>query len=785
MTTLLNAFAFALGAWYLQQQAALPSLSTAAAIIPIALLAWLVIRRRWPAARAISAITGLAVFAIAGFLWAAAVAHWKLSSQLPELWEGRDLRVVAVVAEMTYPGERVTRLVLDIEKTITPNAEVPPRIAVNWYEEMRAGSNADIPLRAGQRWTLTLRLRRPHANLNPHGFDSEAWMLEHGIRATGYVRREPGPVLVSESVWSATYAVERAREAIRGRLQTALTGRPYAGVITALAIGDQRSIPAHQWKVFTRTGVNHLMSISGLHITMVSSLVFALVLRLWRAWPRLALRLPALRAATGAGLVVAASYAALAGFAVPAQRTVFMLSVVAAALLSGWRWAPSAALGAALFVVVALDPMAPISAGFWLSFGAIAAIMLSVAGTGARVGWLRGWLRAQWAVTVALVPLLLALFQQVSIVSPFANAIAIPVVSLCVAPLALLGIVLPFDFIAISAHAIMAACMSLLEHLSQLPAVTWQQHAPPGWAIPLALAGAVWILLPRGFPARWAGTCLMLPLFLAPPPRPAAGELWLTLLDVGQGLAVVARTNNHALIFDAGPAYHEASDAGERIVVPYVRGEGIRALDAMVLSHDDLDHTGGASSVLAAIPVARLISSTPQRSGSGHAATPAERCESGQSWNWDGVRFEILHPNGNSYQVPRIKDNDRSCVLRMVSRFGSVLIPADIERRSERELLSSTASALQADVLVAPHHGSRTSSGEAFIAAVSPRLVLFAVGHRNPFGHPHPTVVARYYRNGVRALRSDISGAIILKFSASGIEVSTWRSLVPRYWHNQ
>ncbi|MGH8679044.1 MAG: ComEC/Rec2 family competence protein, partial [Burkholderiales bacterium] len=356
---------------------------------------------------------------------------------------------------------------------------------------------------------------------------------------------------------------------------------------------------------------------------------------------------------------------------------------------------------------------------------------------------------------------------------------------LCVAPLALLSVVLPFDWLAIAAHTVMSWCMWGLEALSRLPAATWRQHAPPWWAVPLALAGAGWILLPRGFPARWVGASLLLPLLLVPAPHPGDGELWITVLDVGQGLAVVVRTRNHSLLFDAGPAYAGSSDAGGRIVVPYLRGEGVRSLDAMLLSHDDLDHTGGAGSVLAAIPVARLLTSLPAPISVSGTDPSFERCEAGQQWTWDGVQFEILHPDRDSYNSSRVKDNDRSCVLRIGSNYGGALIPADIERRSEGELLRRAATGLKTDILLAPHHGSRTSSSEAFVAAVAPRLVVFAVGHRNPFGHPHPVVAMRYRQSGARLLRSDTAGAIILKLSARGTEAATWRSLAPRCWHDQ
>jgi competence protein ComEC len=721
---------------------------------------------------------------VAGFHWAAAAAYWKLGSGLPAQWEGRDVVIEGVVAEMPQRDARSTRVRFDVERTLTPGAYVPSRVALNWYDDdARTGPLAD-ELRAGQRWRLSVRLRRPHGSYNPHAFDLERWLLERDVRAGGYVQLSAPHTLVDQFVPRPKYFVERMREIVRAHLLAALEGRPYRGVVVALAVGDQQAIPREQWTLFSRTGVNHLMSISGLHITMIASLAFALVAAVWRRFGPLSSRVPAAQAATAVGLGAAIGYSLLAGFAVPAQRTIFMLTVVAVALWSGWRWPIATVLGLALALVAAFDPMSVTSPGFWLSFGAVAAIALAGAGRLARAGWIAALMRSQWAVTVALVPLLLALFQQVSIVSPLANAVAIPMVSLIVAPLALLAIVVPGDAVAQGAHSIMALCIALLQWLALTPGAAWQQHAPPAWTVAVAVCGAGWALLPRGFPARWLGAAAMLPVFLARPALPADGEVWITVLDVGQGLAAVARTRSHTLLFDAGPAYPGGGDAGERIVVPFLRGEGVRALDALMVSHDDLDHAGGALSVLSAMPVAQTLSSLAESHPVNTASPAARRCVAGQIWQWDGVEFEVLHPRADSYNVSRLKDNDRSCVLRIATRDGAALIAADIENRSEQMLLAHASAKLRADIVVAPHHGSRTSSGNAFVAATAPSIVVFPVGYRNRFGHPHPVVLARYRAAGARVLRTDISGALSFRLGSGAIDVEQWRFAQPRYWHN-
>lgn len=776
--TSLYLFALVAGAWLLQQQAVLPDLTGATALVPLAVL-WIVLARHSGAAsRALSHALAIVTFSAAGFFWAAAVGSWKLADDLPEIWEGRDVEISGVIAQMVQPNDRGVRFLLDVERAYTLNARIPSRISLMWYEN---DSEAPPDLHAGQRWRMAVRLHRPHGNANPDGFDFEAWMLERGIRAVGYIRAQPAPHLIEPLVWRPGYLLERAREAARKHLLEALGDRPYAGVIVALAIGDQQAIPPDQWQVFTRTGVNHLMSISGLHITMVASMVFLLVLRLWRRSETLVLKLPAVRAATVCGLVVALGYAALSGFAVPAQRTVYMLAVVAVALWSGWTASSIAILAAAAALVVVLDPMAVIAPGFWLSFGAVAVILFAGGSRIGRQGWFRAWAQTQWAVTLALVPFLLAMFQQVSLVSPVANAFAIPLVSLIVVPLALAASVLPLDWIAHAAHLVMAFCMLLLRALSDLPDAVWQQHAPAAWAVPIAVAGALWMLLPKGFPARWVGAVMMLPLFLWLPEKVSPGELRVTVLDVGQGLAVVVRTREHALLYDTGPAFTEQIDAGGRIVVPYLRAAGVSRLDGMIVSHDDSDHSGGALSVLQAMPVEWLASPLPQDHAIRMAATRSRFCNAGERWEWDGVSLEFLHPQPADYNDSGANDNDRSCVLRVVSPYGSLFLPGDIEKRSESRLLQSSGN-LRTDILIAPHHGSRTSSTPEFVHAAAPGLTVFSVGYRNRFGHPHPAVSARYRQAGSRTLRTDLSGALLIGMNPAGIEVQSWREVDRKYW---
>ena len=787
-----NIISFALGVCLLQQQARLPPLVWALLLLPLLWLWW----RLGPRAadgrggKVVAALLVSALFAGAGVFYAAAWAQLRLADRLAPQWEGVDLRVTGVVAGLPQPFERGARFDFDVEQVEPAQAHLPRRIALAWYSGTSREEFQDIAfIRAGERWRFSVRLRRPHGSANPHGFDYESWLLQRAIGATGYVR--PGDkARLDDLVPRPAYLIERGREILRERHWDTLAGYPYAGVLVALAIGDQNAIDARLWQLFARTGVSHLMSISGLHVTMVASLFAALVHWLWRRSLALTLALPARKTSALAGFLAALGYCLIAGFAVPAQRTLYMVGVVALALWANRISSVSRVLCLALLLVLLLDPWAVLAPGFWLSFGAVAVILYVATGrlrqehglvSGNR---LLQWGRIQWAITLALAPLLLVWFQQMSLVSPLANAVAIPLVSLLVTPLALAGSVLPLDFILDLAHAAMAGQIWFLEWCAGLPAAVWQQHAPAAWTVVLALAGCVWMLLPRGVPARWLGLPLMLPMFTVVPPGPAAGGLWLTVLDVGQGLAIFAQTERHALLYDAGPAYSAEADSGSRVILPFLRASGVARLDAMVISHDDNDHAGGAASVLSGLPVGVLYSSLSETHAAWRAATGYRLpCSAGQVWDWDGVRFETLHPTAGSYAIGMIKPNDRSCVLKLTTAHGAVLLTGDIEARSEEELLERAREQLRADVLVVPHHGSRTSSTDEFVAAVQPRWAVLPVGYRNRFGHPQEEAVERYRASGAQMLRTDSSGAVLVRLDGEGISVQSYRGLRRRYWY--
>jgi competence protein ComEC len=732
---------------------------------------------------------------VCGAMAGAGHAGWRAVAYahgaLRPAFEGRDLLVTGVVAEMPQRNDGGTRFRLDVESARWPGpgnpAEaaspvVPDRIALGWYAE----DLASVP-HAGERWRLTVRLKAPHGHRNPHGFDSELWMWEQGLHASGYVRtgtRDEAPARL-QATWR--HPVERAREAVRDAVFARVPDRAQAGVIAALVTGDQSAIDRAGWEVFRATGVAHLVAISGLHVTMFAWLAAHIVGWLWRRSTRLMLRVPAQQAALLGGVLLAALYALFSGWGVPSQRTVWMLATVALLRLAGrrWPWPHVWLLTAA--VVVAADPWALMQAGFWLSFVAVGVLFATDATDGSTPGDTRKggafrllqFFREQWVITLALTPLVLLLFQQVSLVGLLANAVAIPWVTLVVTPLAMLGAAAPpvWD---LAAHAVRLLAL-LLQWLAGLPWATLSMPAPPLWMAAVGVAGGALLAMRLPWTLRALGLPLLLPVLLWQAPRPAAGEFELLAADIGQGNAVLVRTATRSLLYDAGPRYSLESDAGHRVLVPLLRAYGER-LDLLMLSHRDIDHTGGAPAVLAVQPQAGVLSSI-EATHPLQALRPARRCEAGQRWSWDGVDFEVLHPFDTDYRS-FTRPNAVSCVLRIGNGRAAAVLAGDIERLQEAALVARVPQALRADVLLAPHHGSKTSSSDAFLDAVRPRIALVQAGYRNRFGHPAPEVVARYAQRDVQLVENTRCGAAHWT-SARPEHVGCERERRPRYWQHQ
>ena len=800
---------FVIGVVWLQIQAALPAQWIIGLLAAAAILAGLSVRLiRRPAFKIpVLAVCG----ALTGFVWAALFAQHYLAHELPKEWEGRDVHVVGTIDSLPYRFDQGVRFNFAVEQASTDDGAldvVPPKLALSWYAGFFGDDSRTVgDVKPGERWQLTVRLQRPHGNANPHGFDYEVWLLEQNLRATGHVRPDDSVLLknlrIDNFVVTFGNVVEHCRGWLRDRIVAALPDKEYAGVIVALVVGDQRAINQTDWQVFNRTGIGHLVSISGLHITMIAGLFAAIASALWRRSfftdARLPLILPAQKAAALAGAGIALLYVLLAGFGVPAQRTLYMLSVVAVALWLGRITSVSHVLCVALGVVVLLDPWAVLWPGFWLSFGAVAIILYASVGrtqlqSDAAPTRKERWIstlksagHTQYVVTIGLVPLTMLLFGQMSLVSPIANAVAIPLISFIVTPLALAGSVLPAPlcgWLLGLAHLMVEWLALVLAWLSSFPAAVWTAPVPAFWIFGSALTGTLWLLAPRGWPVRWLGFAGWLPLMLNVPTHPKQGEMRVTAFDVGQGMALLVETRHHRLLYDTGPFYSPQSDGASRVILPYLKARGIDALDGVIVSHSDNDHSGGALSIFDAIKVGWVASSLSYASPIVKAAPGHRRCIAGQAWSWDGVQFDMLHPTAVSYDSSKWKPNARSCTLKITAGGQSILLAGDIEAVQESELVENSAEKLPASVLLAPHHGSGTSSTEVFLRAVKPQLALFQVGYRNRYHHPKTEVFERYGRFGIKRVRSDESGAVTLEFGAA-LNATEYRTDHARYWYGR
>ena len=718
-------------------------------------------------------------------------ADSRMSHALESAWEGRDIALIGVIDELPQADAQGVRFAFAVETVLTPNVSVPPRLALGWYKAtVKELQGEPLPtLHPGERWQLTVRLKRPHGFANPNGFDVEAWMLENELRATGAVRGdEPNRRMAANAGRPIDY-LNQLRDRLRERMRQALKDERYAGVLIALALGDQRAIAEADWALFNATAVSHLLSISGAHVTLFATWIGLAVFAIWRRSPRLVSRMPAQLAAAIVAAVIALAYAALSGFAVPAQRTCYMLITTALALMLRRLLSPWLILAWALVVVLVIDPWAVLAVGFWFSFMAVSMLMyVTVGRVGERAVW-RTVLLTQAAVTVGLAPLSIALFQQVSLVGPIANAVAIPLVTLLVVPLTLAWLIVPIDALLTIAHQLISWLALGLQWLTTWPTPLWSQHAPPWWTVELALAGSLALLAPRGWPHRWLGLVWCVPLFAITPARPAEGEFKLTVLDIGQGTAAVVQTANHTLVYDTGPRWTDASDAGSRLIAPYLRAAGSSHIHGLVVSHLDIDHSGGAKSLLKSVPVDWMLTSVFAEAEivktANERGVKALGCAAGQSFTWDGVRFDVLHPDAGSYAVAKLKTNDRSCVVKVSTQRFSALLTADVEAVSEAALIARYAampSILKSDVLLMPHHGSLTSSTPEFIDAVAPKIALINAGYRNRFGHPRDGVLARYEVRNIPVMRTDWHGAITIN-SVDGVNrIEKVRKTRQRYW---
>lgn len=773
----------------------------------------------WPFLRGGRARRACALWALALLMAGAAStserARERLAQRLPADLEGQELLVQGRVGGLPQAGPEGQVFGFEVEQAWRLDAAawargraepaealtLPALIRLSWPEPAAGGdlmgSGRAVP-RAGEAWRLPVRLRQPHGLANPGGFDAELWLFEQGIGAVGTVRGTlPGQAVRLEGArpWHPLEWLDHLRQRWRDHILLSSPSPRTAGLLAALAVGDQGAIGERDWALYRRTGVAHLVSISGSHITLFAALAIALVGRLWRTSATLCLWLPASTAGRWGGLALATLYALLAGWGVPAQRTVWMLGGAVLLRSLGAPWPGWALCAVAAAGTVTADPWALLQPGFWLSFLAVL-MLLGMEGAGASPGgegaqeeaqeegfhgprsvWrgLRHALMVQGLITLGLAPLSLVLFGQLSLVGLPANLLAVPWVTWVITPLALLGALWP-PLWQLAAWAI-APLQAWLQWLGAWSMAAWSVPAAGPGTVLLAVLGGFLVSLPLPWRLRALSALLWLPLLLVPAPRPAQGRFELLAADVGQGSAVLIRTAHHLLIHDAGPRYGSDSDAGRKVLVPLLQTLGERRVDELALSHRDTDHVGGAQALIDALPVLRLRASLAPGHPLLAQVADTRVCLAGQQWSWDGVEFRVLHPFHAAR--PDEASNGQSCVIQVRDAQGhSALLTGDVELAQEAALVQRWGQSLQSEVLIVPHHGSHTSSGEAFLAAVAPRVAVMQLGYRNRFGHPHPEISERYRQKSITVVRTDQCGA----WTWDGDGASCTRNVRRHYW---
>lgn len=731
----------------------LPPLWLGGLLVVAAVLAF----QRWPFLRPLAAC-------VLGLAWASVVGRGVVDARLPVAASGLDLAIEGRVAGL--PLREPDSIRFDFQ--LTRDTAVLPagrKLRLGWY-----GTPTDLA--PGSRWRLQVRLKRPRGVLNSGGHDFEKAALVQRIAATGYVRDPWQARQLAKArgvdAWrdGLSQAIERALPAGRGRF------------VRALAIGDTRGLDDADWETLRATGLTHQIAISGFHVGMVAGVGALLMSAFYRLFPGLGRYLPSPQGRALSALLFAAVYTALAGFALPTVRTLLMIAAVLLARLLRRPQSPGNAYALATIAVLLFDPLSVLTPGYWLSFIGVAWLLWCLPQEG-NAGLVAPFLRSQGVAVLGLLPLTVWFFGQASLPGPLANLVGIPVISLVVVPLCLLGLALhplstSLATLAWQASAVvMEALWYLLEVIARWPAATVWFPEPGLLALVLACAGAFWLLLPRGTPGKWLAVSLFLPLFWPGQEAPGPGQAQVTVIDVGQGLSVLVRTKDHAMLVDAGPASARGLDMGEAAVLPALRALGVNRLDRIVISHGDNDHAGGLGALRRAWPA------TPVQGPPGWHAANVATCLAGQAWQWDGVSFRVLHPPP---LFPYLR-NDSSCVLRIEAAGSVALLPGDIGRHVESRLVREQAPFLRADLLLAPHHGSDSSSSSDFVAAVRPAWVVYATGANNRFHLPRASVVDRYRVTGARGRDTAGSGAMEFRLDADGAHlVSARRQDRPRYW---
>lgn len=753
-----------------------------------------------------------------GFMvaWALGIyqAEARLADTLAPQHDNKVSRVRLTVTSIAVYGDSTIQFDAKVWQGLSG---LPTSIRVMWnigksFNLYKAQHIADKPVVVpGQMWEMSLLFKQPNTLLNPGGFDYETYLFRENIRAIATVKGQP--LLLKQEDKSLAIYIQRIRHRIRAAMQPYVENKRYGAILIALVMGDQNSISTEDWQMFNKTGISHLVSISGSHITMLSALAIALTRMLSKCFrykaKNLADYVDLQKIAVIMGVLVALAYCLLAGWGVPAQRTFLMLCISAIffskhikqSLLYLFIWVATG--------VLLLDSWSILSPGFYLSFAAVAVLhqvlsLLQEQHYQPLNNWafakkiVKKWIVLQGAITLALSPFLIIFFNQVSLISPLVNAYAVFLVGMVITPLALLlgflCLVNPWQALnqalAEVSHFLLAKVMHVSEILSQLSWASLDFPTPPVWTIGLALLGIVLWLLPKGLPFKYWSLAFLFPLFVFADKPLHNGQWQMWALDIGQGGAVIVKTAHHSLLFDTGVRVSPHNESGQRVLLPAFRALGMDKLDALIVSHSDMDHVGGLSTLVENIWIEKVYASFQvdafidkeerilgKKIGSLHKNLLYQACRG--EFSWDGVTFVFLHPWQTT--LPIKASNELSCVLAIKGKFHTALLTGDITVREEQQLDITQ----HYDVVQVPHHGSKSSSSTYFINKVNATLVFAQTGFQNRFHHPHHAIRNRWLQAHAQWFNTAQTGAITIYSDEVGLHWQTWRQLKKRYWHRQ
>lgn len=732
----LLALAFLLGDGLLHQQSCLPPYTLLGFLCGLGVIFIIIFRKYMPICLVIS---GLCM----GYSDGAIHAHRTLSWHLPLSQEAKTIQIRGIIKNIVTQNNQESRFILKC---------LPGGALVNLHWK-----NAFKLLHTGDEWQFHVRLKQIHGTANEAGFDEASWNYEQGIRASGYVVDDPKNIFIKHHIFNSF--LMQWRDHVRNQIISYLPNTPTAHWLLTLTVGDRSYVSQDEWHLLQNTGTNHLMAIAGLHLGMLGGLILYLFHLAFKKLPAPYFYFFNRKTGVFVMLVVVFYYAMLANFSLPTERAFMMIFILSLYEFFDCIANPWHVLSMVMFIVLFIHPASILDMSFWLSYTTIALILFGMNGRLRKEGWWWKVARVQYVISMGLLPLSVLFFQQYSLTALFANAIAIPWMMFAILPICFIALFfLPLSG-AIVKIALLCADISLQGLMWVLATIASLPLSVIHWAMPnsliflFSMLACLLCLLPRHTPGKYFGFILFLPLVLYHPERPLKGDYWVTVLDVSEGLSIVIQTASHTLVFDTGAKFDDQYDMGERVVLPFLYQYRIHRLDALVISHPDNDHRGGSDAIFASMPVKSFFTTAPDKINH-----PSSLCLAGKTWQWDGVEFEFIYPDLNHLNL----DNNSSCVLRVSNQFLSTLLPGDIEKLAENALVASGKN-LHSNILIAPHHGSKTSGVWAFVNAVNPQWVVYSTGYLNRYHFPHSSITALYDMLSVGQFNTANEGEITFK----------------------